>query len=311
MVSRRGFVTLATGSILYYEVARNLLRSYRWFSRNPLPFAIICEEENEFTSDFDDVIRIDNPTHSILDKLRLPELVPYDETIFIDADCLAYRDLNGLWNLFAHSGDFAVLGEKYPLDSGEGWINREGAGVFRDRVKFSLAFNGGIYYLRKKALGEFSETCKYILDHFDSFEFSYPFKTPGDEIIYALACAVHGYEPALCYVYVYCFYPYSYGVEMDIRKGKLLYRTANNQLYPSRRFLTHWSMAETKGQLYRREVARLESLLDSARHSNRFWEILNYLRDFRVLALHSVCKHLPYGLKADLFRFLKGIKKRK
>ena len=47
---------MATGDIRYYEVARNLLLSYRWYSREPMPFAIICEQENEITAEFDDVI---------------------------------------------------------------------------------------------------------------------------------------------------------------------------------------------------------------------------------------------------------------
>ena len=307
MSQTRGFVTLATGSRIYYEVAHNLLLSYRWYSKNPMPFAIICEEENEFTSDFDAVIHIDNPRHSFLDKVRLPELAPYDETIFIDADCLAYRDLNGLWKLFEHSGDFAVCGAQYSLDSSEGWITREGSGVFKDQVKFSLVCNGGVYYLRKEGLKEFYKTCGYILDHYDSFEFSYPLKYPEDEKVFALACAVHGYEPALCFVHVFCYYPLSHGVEMDIRKGKLFYRTAVNQLYPSYRFLLHWSIKETKGQLYEREVARLKSVMESRERVPVRFEIRNRFLDYFLLGSHNILKHLPYDFKVKVHKMISGI----
>ena len=45
----RGFVTIATGSENYYRIARNLLRSYRLFTASPMPFALICDKENEYT----------------------------------------------------------------------------------------------------------------------------------------------------------------------------------------------------------------------------------------------------------------------
>ena len=45
----RGFVTIATGDEQYYRIAANLLRSYRFFSASPMPFALICDRENEYS----------------------------------------------------------------------------------------------------------------------------------------------------------------------------------------------------------------------------------------------------------------------
>lgn len=90
----RGFVTIATGDEWYYRIAINLLRSYRLFSENPMPFALICDRERKETEEFDKVILMEEPSCTYLDKLRLPEYIPYDETIFVDADSLAFRDLN-------------------------------------------------------------------------------------------------------------------------------------------------------------------------------------------------------------------------
>ena len=98
--AKRGFVTMATGSDEYYILARNLLSSYHYFTSSPMPFAIVCDRENEYTAGFDDVVLMDNPSCTVFDKLRLPELVPYEESIFIEPDSLAYRDLNGLWKEF-------------------------------------------------------------------------------------------------------------------------------------------------------------------------------------------------------------------
>ena len=40
-----GFFTVATGDEHYYKIAANLLRSYRRFTPEPLPFAILADRE--------------------------------------------------------------------------------------------------------------------------------------------------------------------------------------------------------------------------------------------------------------------------
>ena len=49
------FITIATGDTQYYKMAVNLLHSYRYFSASPLPFAILADQENEYTAEFDTV----------------------------------------------------------------------------------------------------------------------------------------------------------------------------------------------------------------------------------------------------------------
>ena len=67
----RGFVTIATGKDEYFVLARNLLASYRFHTQDPLPFAVICDRENAWTKDFDDVVLVDSPKRSFADKLRI------------------------------------------------------------------------------------------------------------------------------------------------------------------------------------------------------------------------------------------------
>ena len=70
-MSRRGFVTIATGAERYYDIARNLLRSYRMFASINCPFAILCDRENEYTEEFDDVFLLEKAYCNYLDKLQL------------------------------------------------------------------------------------------------------------------------------------------------------------------------------------------------------------------------------------------------
>ncbi|MCR5736903.1 MAG: hypothetical protein K6G64_04550 [Eubacterium sp.] len=114
---KRGFITIAAGKEEYYSLAQNLLRSYRYFCTEQLPFAILCDRENEYTEQFDDIILFkDGATNSYLDKLSLGEYLPYEETIFIDADCLAFDDLNALFGYFEKADDFSCFGRVLPLD---------------------------------------------------------------------------------------------------------------------------------------------------------------------------------------------------
>lgn len=130
IMGTRGFVTIATGGEIYYKLARNLLCSYRFHNPDGLPFAIICDEENKFTSGFDDVVLMDNPSFSPVDKLRLSDLAPYDETIFIDSDCLVYRNLDGLWDILKNSPDFWRAWESLPFWFKRGLVYERGCGTF-------------------------------------------------------------------------------------------------------------------------------------------------------------------------------------
>lgn len=76
------------------------------FSKNPVPVGIIAEEEKEYTAMFDDVIITTKAQRSFNDKFLLLQLCPYDETIFVDADGLAYGDLNEYWSFFENATDF-------------------------------------------------------------------------------------------------------------------------------------------------------------------------------------------------------------
>lgn len=105
----RGFVTLTTGDIKYYKMAVNMLASFRL--HNPeSKFAIVCDRENEYTAKFDDVIVLENANGDYRDKFSLLVKSPYDENIFIEPDCLIYRNLDFFWDLLSKESDFSSFG---------------------------------------------------------------------------------------------------------------------------------------------------------------------------------------------------------
>ena len=171
----KGFVTIATGRDEYYRLAHNLLLSYKYFTKSPLPFALLCDRENEYTSDFDQIVLMDDVYRTSLDKLKLLGLAPFEENIFIEADCLAYKDLNGLWDIFAGCPDFCTLGTRLSLQSEKGWFKRCDVGEFQDMVHFCIIFQGGVYFIRRRqdSLGFFSKVCEYVQNNYKKYRFKF------------------------------------------------------------------------------------------------------------------------------------------
>lgn len=105
----RGFITLATGNIKYFKMALNMLKSFRIHNPNA-PFAILCDQHNQYTEQFDDVIILEQSYRDYRDKFSLLINSPYDETIFIEPDCLIYRSLDFFWDLLSQESDFSSFG---------------------------------------------------------------------------------------------------------------------------------------------------------------------------------------------------------
>ena len=194
-VSGRGFVTIATGDPKYYRLAVNLLHSYRLNSKDPAPFSLICDRDCPEAREFDSFVLIDEPKRSYLDKLSLAQYIPYEETIFIDADALILSDTQILWEDFADQPDFCCYGTQLPPESREGWFFYEDMGDLQPRLTYGVSMHGGLYYLRK------TDSCKAIFDtalyfarHYHEYKFA-NFEHPADEPVLALSMALAGVKP--------------------------------------------------------------------------------------------------------------------
>ena len=265
----RGYVTMAAGSKRYYKLAATLLASYKFHNADPLPFAIICDKRNKYTVGFDDVVIMDSPRFSFLDKLRLAEWVPYDENIFIDADSLVFRDLGGLWEIVKDSPDFGIFGAIYDPESEKGRIELERAGSLKDKMHFPCSCQGGMYFIRKSSgLAPFTELSLFILDRYS--EFMIPgFPSPSDDTIFPLSCSVYNYPPPEDWWKIFCYLPESDVRIMDVVKGdvRYLWRVTDSEMGPGCYFV-HFSTKGTKEWLYNREKYRLESAINGKRPSS-------------------------------------------
>lgn len=205
----RGSVTLAVGKNSYYQLANNLLRSYRITNTSctHMSWTIVCDRENKWTADFDDVILLDQPTLSYMDKLKLFSLCPYDECIFIDADCLIFKDISSLWKHMNDVDGFSCFGKALPLNSQDGWFLLDDIGEWKDKISFIPQMHGGLCYIKRgEKLNEILCLAEYIEKHYTDYKFKY-FEKPADEPILALAMAIAGSRPLTAKPEYFAFLP--------------------------------------------------------------------------------------------------------
>lgn len=260
MALTKGFITIATGKEQYYEIARNLLRSYRFATKNPLPFALLCDTENEYTKEFDDVRIFDEAKCNYLDKLEMYALLPYDINIFIDADCLVYRDINRLFDIFENADDFSCFGRVLPLDDKTGWFEYDNLkDEMKSQIDYVVGLHGGIYYMRK------TDLCKNVFDSAKAFSedyYSYGFKgkftNPGDEPLIALSMAVNKCKPIPHDLSaIFCYWECENGIKLNL-KNNSAYVVPEN-IYTD---IVHWGTRFTKTPIYLKQISALNLLRD-------------------------------------------------
>lgn len=304
----RGFITIATGKEMYYQLAKNLLLSYKLFCKDPYPFAIMCDCENEYTVLFDKVILFKPTEHAYFDKFELLKLAPYDETIFIDADCLAYADLNHFWDYFADADDFSASGSNYSIDCGGGLFQINEIGEYRNRVHWRPDIHGGLYFIRKSEICDaIYEDCQKIGQHYDDYNWPEICAPYADEPVLCLAMAANG-----CHATEVA--PENYGIpwevtEMncDIFTGNCTYAT---QWHPmvTQGYMIHWSVRYCKKPLYLFEVEKLNlmlkyhllpsksgislNLIDTLLYKYKLRYYYLCLKDFSVRAVRKVLRIL-------------------
>jgi len=148
----RGFITMATGSEQYYELAANLYLSYKTHG-GKLPFTIICDRHNKYTKKFDGVIILTEVQNNYLDKFNLFINLPYDENFFIEPDCLIYKNIDSIFEKFENAPDFYALNVIRAELGHDGWfIPAEAITRKYPELTHFLGFNPGYMFFRKSDL---------------------------------------------------------------------------------------------------------------------------------------------------------------
>ncbi len=160
----RGYLTLAAGSTSYLEMAVDMALSLREHTGHPI--GLVCDEEiaeatmSSYTTVFDTITPIgaDFRDGRAL-KYGVAEACPWDEAIFVDADCLVLGPLDHAFDALADT-PVAFLGELLPRGTDEG---HHGFSTRRLMQRFDLEHylktNSGFFAFRKAPAEEIMREC--------------------------------------------------------------------------------------------------------------------------------------------------------
>jgi hypothetical protein len=160
----RGYLTMAVGSEHYLEMAVDMALSLR--EHSALPLSIAVDESlgrvvaNRYPRVFDAVVRV-HPRflRGRALKYGCAEASPFEETIFVDADCIVLGSLDGLLDSLG-GADLAMLGELLTREQDEmhhGFSTR--ALMERFGLDRYLKTNSGLFCFRKPAAMEVMNDC--------------------------------------------------------------------------------------------------------------------------------------------------------
>ncbi len=297
----RGFVTVATGDEIYYEIASNLLKSYRLRCGNTYKFAILCDRENEYTADFDDVVIINNARCNYTDKFRILTDCPYDESIFIESDCLIYDDINIFWQYFEGATDFSTFG--WNKGNFGPWFDEEG---FENVIGSSIIpiFCPGYLFIRKgeicnKMYDDALKISEYLYKHKEENPKCFVRGTLRDDPVFSCIMVMNDCKCAVKPEVGKCISLTSEKkpISPHISRGVLKYgdRTQNGNLL-------HFSSSRTKEGVYLHQVFVMNCMINKITYA----KIIDCFMVRCFFSVYSMIKNRSYReLSRALRKFLK------
>jgi len=151
----RGYLTMAVRKARYLEMAVDMALSLREHTRHPISLAADRElgalARKSYASVFDSVELVeDRFLVGRAFKYGTAAATPYDETIFVDADCVVLGSLDGLWPVL-ETADMAMVGQQLTIADDQlhhGFSTRHLMRRFRlDRY---LKTNSGLFCFRRE-----------------------------------------------------------------------------------------------------------------------------------------------------------------
>jgi hypothetical protein len=266
--AKRGIITMAFGKPQFIEMAKWLGMSLRHNAPN-LESAILTDSSDpELANLFTHVIpHRPEMGNNVEPKFHLDRFSPFEESFYIDTDCLVLNDLSAFFDMF--KGEyFGIPGWRY--------LSREDRDGNVD-VSFVLEhfgiealpkFNGGCYYLRVcPETTAFFDTARKLLAEAESLRIGfYPGGGFADEPLFALALALHqsrltptGTQGAWTPLN-------SRGpIHLDVLAGKCHFWKEGVTVHPD---IIHFPGGYRKCYAYSREVWRLKSHFGKAIPTN-------------------------------------------
>lgn len=165
----QGYLTLATGTPFYLDLAMNLVLSLK-LNDPTRPVCVVTDRAmpipDGYRTFIDQIVYLENKPgfHGCLNKLRMNEVSPFEETMFVDSDCILLKnDMDRHWAKlqspgFCSPGGKATSGRWYGFDIAE-VIKKLG-------IDYMRTLNSGVFYFRQGAeTDHFFATALDLVEH--------------------------------------------------------------------------------------------------------------------------------------------------
>lgn len=195
----RAVLTIATGKKLYLDMAINLARSFfLWHKDTGITFRLVTDlPVTDIPGDVRSKVEVISTLPGELGegfspKLHLDKLASSGQTLFIDSDCLVYRNLSFVFDEF--EGNAVSVAGNY-ISTGE-WFGNVSDICRRFNVQHLPKFNGGVYYLENGPVAaKVYQTARDLEKQYDEIGFVRLRNRPNDEMLLALAMELNKQKP--------------------------------------------------------------------------------------------------------------------
>lgn len=193
-------ITIATGKPYYIKLAVNLARSFLyWHPDSNLQFWLVTDQPQLVPREVADAIyikKIDAQQYGegFSTKLYLDQFMQTQHTLFVDADCLIYGNLEKVFELLqGQEQGVAAVGNV--VTDGEFFCDVKTT-IKKLGLAYMPRFIGGIYYLEKTALADkvFSKA-RELLQDYDQIGLVRLRGKENEEPLLSLAMAFYGLKP--------------------------------------------------------------------------------------------------------------------
>lgn len=251
-----GIITMAYGKPQYVEYAKNLALSLKRYTPH-IPTAIVTDSiDPKLPQLFNQLIPLRKEFgKSMVQKLHLDYYSPFENTLYIDSDCLLVRNLDEFVpQLMARS--FAIPGQKHLVKGDPDWCMDNDFIFEHFNLKRLPKFNGGVIWFKcDETAQRIFEQARELCLNFKDLHFHDLYKgEPNDEPIWSVAMALHGEDvfadrARMMRTIIGIQSP----LHIDVLKGECSYRRDNMQVEPAICHFVSWR----EKPIYRREVRKL------------------------------------------------------
>jgi hypothetical protein len=189
-----GILTMAWGHKKYIRQAENLAISLK-INSPQYKIALVTDNISIKSHFFDFLIPLDKSFgEGVIQKLYFDKYSPFQETLFIDSDCIVCRSIDEEVSKI-RKYNFSPVCERYlGLDGYDSYINDIKIPINALKVSTIPKFNGGVYFFKKNSSAALIfENARELLKRKHELGIkNFDRHGPGEETLYALSLASLG-----------------------------------------------------------------------------------------------------------------------